>query len=156
MTTTQGTGALEAMLAHHDELLGAVATKIRALADSLEDPERYQLAAADLAYYLSADVLSHATAEEGSLYPAAVAIDGLAGTVEEMIKEHRQLAAAIERLGNARLPGEALAEARGIGSLFASHVAKENEVLLPALVADGSVDLDGLLVRMHRLFEAAR
>lgn len=155
MTTTEATGALEAMLAHHDELLGAVATKIGALAESLDDPGRYELAAADLAAYLSTDVLSHATAEEGTIYPAAAAEEGLAGTVEQMVEEHRQLARAIERLGNASDPAEALVEARGIGALFASHVAKENQVLLPALVADEAVDLDPLLARMHRLFEAA-
>jgi uncharacterized protein (DUF2249 family) len=40
--------------------------------------------------------------------------------------------------------------------LFSAHVAKENDLLLPALVADEEMDLAGLLADMHHLTQAAQ
>ncbi|MGH9092957.1 MAG: DUF2249 domain-containing protein, partial [Acidimicrobiales bacterium] len=46
--------------------------------------------------------------------------------------------------------------AQEIAESFATHVAKENDILLPPLVDDDDVDLVQLLVQMHRLTEAAQ
>ena len=73
-----------------------------------------------------------------------------------MIAEHRSLASATERLADVRIADVAKAQAQEIAVLFAMHVAKENDILLPALVADEDVDLAQLLIQMHRLTEAGR
>ena len=45
--------------------------------------------------------------------------------------------------------------AEAIDSLFAAHVARENDVLLPLLLAVEQVDLARLLGQMHRRAEPA-
>ena len=72
-----------------------------------------------------------------------------------MTAEHRSLASSLERLAQSSSGPDALAQAEALGALFATHVGKENDLLLPPLQADKTVDLAQLLVQMHRLTEAA-
>jgi len=157
MTTTDtDTGALEAMLAHHAALADGVARRVDALRVAVERQDHHGAAAADLVAYLAKEVLPHAMAEEHTLYQAAAAKADLAETVAGMVDEHRKLVSLAERLATADDESTAAAEAEAIGALFASHVVKENDLILPPLAADESVDLSGLLVQMHRLTEAAQ
>lgn len=94
-------------------------------------------------------------AEEHTIYQVAGTRAELAETVSEMIGEHRSLASAIERLANASNGREAALQAEEIATLFKAHVAKENDLLLPALRADNGVDVVQLLLQMQRLVEAA-
>jgi iron-sulfur cluster repair protein YtfE (RIC family) len=111
---------------------------------------------AELVAYLAQEVLPHAVAEERTIYQAAATKADLAQTVAGMVDEHRQLGSLTERLATAGDGVAAVAAATAIGTLFAGHVVKENELLLPALAADTEADLAGLLVEMHRLTESAR
>jgi len=156
MTTETGLGALEAMLAHHAALADGVARRVDALRAAVERQNHDEAAAAELVAYLAKEVLPHAVAEEHTLYQAAAAMAGLAETVAGMVDEHRTLVSLAERLATAGVGGSAVVEAEAIGALFASHVVKENDLILPPLAADESVDLAGLLVQMHRLTEAAQ
>ncbi len=149
-------GAFEAMLAHHAALAEGVARRVAALRTVAGGQDHYEAAAAELVAYLAKEVLPHAMAEERTLYQAAAAKEDLAGTVAGMIDEHRELASLVERLATASAGTAAAAEAGAIGALFATHVAKENELVLPPLAADTGVDLPGLLIQMHRLTEAAQ
>ena len=66
-----------------------------------------------------------------------------------MIAEHVTLSALGARLA-AQTDSAAAAElAQRIAGLFAAHAARENDMLLPGLLADQSVDLAALLDRMH-------
>jgi uncharacterized protein (DUF2249 family) len=103
---------------------------------------------ADLIAYLAEEVLPHAAAEEKTIYPAA-ARAGLVGTVEEMIAEHVTLASASSRLAAGTDGPAAAGQAREIAALFTAHAAKENDVLLPALLGDKTADLAALLEQMH-------
>ena len=157
MTTTEtGPGALEAMLAHHAALADGVARRVDALRAAVERQEHHGAVAAELVAYLAKEVLSHAMAEEHTLYQAAAAKADLAETVAGMVDEHRKLTSLAERLATADDASAAAADAEAIGALFAGHVAKENELVLPPLAGDDAVDLAGLLVQMHRLTEAAQ
>jgi uncharacterized protein (DUF2249 family) len=157
MTTTDtDTGALEAMLAHHGALADGVARRVASLRAAVERQDHRGAAAAELVAYLAKEVLPHAMAEEHTLYQAAAAKEDLAETVAGMVDEHRQLVSLADRLATADEASLAAAEAEMIGALFASHVVKENELILPPLAADEAVDLAGLLVQMHRLTEAAQ
>jgi uncharacterized protein (DUF2249 family)/hemerythrin-like domain-containing protein len=157
MTTTDtDTGALEAMLAHHAALADGVARRVDALRVAVERQDHHGAAAAELVAYVAKEVLPHAMAEEHTLYQAAAAKADLAETVAGMVDEHRKLVSLAERLATADDESTAAAEAEAIGALFASHVVKENDLILPPLAADESVDLSGLLVQMHRLTEAAQ
>ena len=159
MTTTDsntGTGALEEMLAHHAALADGVARHVGALRAAVESQDHYEAPAAELVAYLAKEVLPHAMAEEQTLYQAAAAKADLAETVAKMVDEHRKLSSLAEQLATADDASAAATEAETIGALFASHVGKENELILPPLAADEAVDLAGLLVQMHRLTEAAQ
>ena len=155
MTITE-TEAAEAMLAHHRSLLENVGVRVEGLSRAVAVGGPYEAAAADLVAYLADEVLPHALAEEHTVYPTVGRQDGLAGTVAEMVAEHRTLAAGVEGLADAAGGREAATQGEEIGALFAVHVARENDILLPALLADNGVDLPHVLVQMHRLTEAAQ
>lgn len=86
-----------------------------------------------------------------------ILVAALAGTAAaaEMIDEHRSLALAIEHLADASTGSDAARQAESISALFAAHVAKENELLLPSLLADDQVELAQLLAQMQRLTESS-
>ena len=151
---TTGTEAFEAILAHHAALADGVDRRVAALRSAVGSGARYGSAAAELVAYLAAEVLPHAKAEERTVYRVAAEHDDLAPTVAGMVDEHRRLASSVEQLATASSGAGAVAAAEGIGSLFAAHVAKENELLLPSLAASGDPDLPGLLAQMHRVAEA--
>ena len=155
MTITQ-TEARDAMLRHHRTLDEQVGIRVAALGGAVDDGIAYEPAVAALVTYLAEEVLSHAVAEEHTIYRVAGARADLADMVTEMIGEHRVLTSAVESLANAATAPAALEQAREIGTFFTAHVNKENELLLPALLEDNDVDLAQLLVQMHRLTEAAQ
>ena len=149
-------GALEAMLAHHAALADGVARRVASLRTAVERQGHHEAAGAELVAYLAKEVLPHAVAEEHTLYQAAAAKADLAETVGRMVEEHRKLVSLAERLATAGDARAAATEAETIGALFAAHVDRENELILPPLAADEAVDLAELLVEMHRLTEAAQ
>ena len=153
--TITGTEALEAMFSHHRALDEQLKARVAALTRAVAASSAHDQAAADLVAYLASEVLPHAEAEEHTIYEAA-ARGELAGTVSEMIAEHRGLSTAIERLASAPDGQAAARAAEGIAALFSSHVAKENDILLPALASRDDVDLAALLAQMHRSMEEAR
>jgi hypothetical protein len=147
--------AFEAMLTHHRALVVGVGIRVAALTEAVAAGSVHEAAAAELGAYLADEVLPHALAEEHTIYRAAGTRAELAATVTEMIGEHRALASAVERLANASTGAEAAREAEAMAALFAVHVAKENDLLIPLLLDDDEVDLAQLLVQMHHLTEAA-
>lgn len=147
-------GTMEAMLAHHAQLADGIARRVAAVSATAGAGEGAGPAAA-LVAFVAQEVLPHAFAEEQTIYKAAANNEGLAELVAAMVDEHRRLTAAVDRLATATDARSAATEATAIGDLFASHVAKENELLLPPLAADETVDLGDLLATMHRLTETA-
>ncbi len=100
--------------------------------------------------FLADEVLPHARAEERALYRAARRDPGASLLVRALIGEHRDLASMAARLGEPAQPAAAAAQAAAISALFASHVAKEDSLLLPALERSGA-DLAALLAREPRM-----
>ncbi len=154
--TTSRSAAVEAMVAHHAALEDGVARRVSAVRSSVGPGAAHGPAVAALVAYVADEVLPHAVAEEHTLYRAAASDDDLAETVAGMVDEHRRLASLVDRLATASDGRDAMAEAEALGTLFAAHVAKENERILPRLASGPSADLAGLLVQLHRLTEAAQ
>jgi uncharacterized protein (DUF2249 family) len=150
-----GAQAYEAMLAHHRILGEQLNERVSAVAAAAAAGQPHETAVAGLVAYLAGEIFPHAAAEEETIYPAAAALDGLAGTVSEMIAEHRALQEAAGQLAGTAAAGDAAARAQAIARLFAGHVAKENDILLPALLASESTDLPALLASMHARTEQA-
>ena len=99
------------------------------------------------------------------MYPAGGDLPGGRWLVASLIMEHRALgerAQALRALAEA-LPsadwreaqGQAASISAGATALFTVHAAKENEILLPALVEAG-VALRPLLASMEDAFATAR
>ena len=150
------TKAFEAILGHHRSMREEVAARLDVLRSAAGSAEDYEAPASDLVAFLVGEVLPHAMAEEATLYAAAGTHQGLGAAIEEMTREHRWLTSAVELLANAPSGPAALGEAQAIDALFAAHVAKENETILPALRAAADIDLAELLDDMHRRTEGAR
>ena len=153
--TITATEAYEAMLAHHARLGEELASRADSVSAAVTAGRPYGAAVAGLIAYLAEEVLPHAAAEEKSVYPAAAAHADMAGMVGEMVAEHIMLSALSARLAAVTEPVSAAGQAQQAATLFAAHVAKENDVLLPALLGDESVDLAALLGQMHEGIEQA-
>jgi uncharacterized protein (DUF2249 family) len=144
-----GTQAYEKMVAHHRALGTELTKRADAVSGEVSAGRPHGAAVAGVIAYLAEEVLPHALAEERTLYPAAVAHAGLAGLVEEMIADHVTLSAGSTRLATLGEGPAAAEQAARIAGLFAAHAARENDVLLPALLTSRSVDLGELLDQMH-------
>lgn len=151
---TKEVGAHEAMLDHHEVLDINVKLRAEAIKHEVGKGNSYKQAVANLVEYLDTEVLPHAIAEERTIYQIAEDKLGLASTVSEMTLEHRALADAITTLKNAANGSEASECAKEISLLFSSHVRKENDLILPQLLAHPQVDLSIVLIEMHALFDA--
>ena len=103
-----------------------------------------------LRVFIADEILPHARAEERTLYRAAQRDPDAALLVQALIREHRELALQVERLAAQVQPAAVAATAGAISALFASHVAKENDLLLPALERSGA-DVPRLIAREGRL-----
>ena len=147
--TITATEAYEAMRTHHRVLGEQLTERADAVSGAVGAGQPHGAAVAGFIAYLAGEVLPHAAAEERTIYPAAAARAELADVLGEMIAEHVTLSAGGARLA-ALTDGAAAAEqAQQIAGLFAAHAARENDLVLPALLADQSVDLAALLDQMH-------
>ena len=148
--TARAARAGEALMARHAELrevLDHWAGVLAAAADAGGPvrPVRNLLRA-----FLADEVLPHARAEERTLYRAARRDPDAGLLVRALTGEHRELASMAGRLGEPARPAAIAAQAAAISALFASHVAKEDSLLLPALERSGA-GLAALLARESRL-----
>ena len=153
--TARAARAGEALMARHAELRGVLdhwAGVLSAAADSGSPvrPVRNLLRA-----FLTDEVLAHARAEERTLYRAARRDPDTSLLAQALISEHRVLASMTGRLGEPASPAATAAQAAAISALFASHVAREDSLLLPALAHSGT-DLAALLAREPCLAASAR
>jgi Hemerythrin HHE cation binding domain len=150
MPTLTDAGAAVAIREHHVELQAALRERVVALQDAVRDGHSHERLQRAVLAFLDTELLPHAAAEERSIYPAGDR--GLTALlVQAMLEEHRNLIAHVASLRGSVEAIDAVADARVIQALFESHLSKENDLLLPALVADPSVSLGALLGGMHEI-----
>lgn len=148
---TVHTGAVAAVIAHHADLLTAVTAHVDTVLASARDNRPHQAACAGLHTFLESDIVPHARAEEDVLYAAATD-PTLRPLVTGMVFEHETLLGLAVELADHPSAADAAGIARAIREVFAGHVRRENELLLPALATDPTVDLPTLLPVMERRF----
>lgn len=141
--------ALSAMLDHHAHLRGELESLVAALRDAVAAGAPHEQAKDALSDFIDRELLPHAAAEEGSLYPAAADDERVELFVDSMVLEHRGLQRKARILRSAAAPAGALSSAEAIAAVFAVHVEKENDLLLPALRKREGVSLATLLGDMH-------
>jgi len=138
--------AAEAFAARHAELQGVLDHWAGVLAAAADGGRPVRPVRNLLRTFLTDEVLPHARAEERTLYRAARRVPDTSLLVRELIAEHETLASMAGELGDPASPAATAARAAAVSALFASHVAKENSVLLPALRRAGT-DLAALCAR---------
>ncbi len=141
--------ARQIIIHHHAVLRRGLERRVGTLCEAAESGVPFERPMTMLRDYLADEILPHAEAEERTLYPAAASHARGSNLVRELTGEHHALAHLVGRLGAAADGSEAATAAEGIATLFAGHVAKENDLLLPALTGAG-VDLAALLADMHQ------
>jgi len=142
---------------HHAQMAGALALKVDSLSAAArarrqDDADEVQ---ADLVAWCRAELVPHALAEEGTLYRVAADRVEAHLLVEAMLAEHRVLVRLVDDLARADDAVSAAELARALRVLFETHLAKENEQILPLLVAAPDVSLAALLDGLHELLGAA-
>ena len=142
--------AADAIRAHHVQMQAELRARVDALVEAVRGGEPHADAQRRVLDYLRGELLTHARAEEGALYPAADS--GIAAMlVRSMRDEHENLVAHVDDLGNATDGLSAAIIAASCRALFESHLHKENDLLVPALIADPRVSIGDLLAGMHEL-----
>ncbi len=145
---------VDAIRRHHEQLEQAVAAGalgVRDAADRLGDVAPARDA---LVLLMLQEVLPHAAAEESTLYDVAATLPRTELLVRAMVAEHRRLEGLVNELARARTSGGMAASAGAVRALFEAHLAKENDDLIPELVAQ-DVDLARLLDGMHEILGGA-
>jgi iron-sulfur cluster repair protein YtfE (RIC family) len=140
---------------HHAVLRRGLEQRVGALCAAAGEGAPYEQALAALQGYLANEILPHAEAEERTLYAAAATRARGSQLVQTLTAEHGELAGLVGRLQPGSDGTTAATVAEWIATLFAGHVAKENDLLLPALTGSGA-DLAALLADMHRTHHGAR
>jgi len=147
----QTESVVAAIRRHHGELARGVAQRVNAVLDAVDMlSPAVEDARSELARYCEQELLPHAAAEEDSLYRAGAELTASELLVAAMTAEHVALRALVDEIVNARSSARLAAAAGGLRSLFEAHLAKENDRLLPALVAAG-VNLETVISDLHHL-----
>lgn len=143
--------AIDAIEEHHAELAGALRGRVQSLVDAVSDGNDRLAATArrELAAWCRRELVPHAEAEEAALYPPGQATTEARLLVTAMVDEHRDLVGLVGALGEDDDPVAAVGTARALEVLFAAHVRKENEQLLPLLARQPGVSIESLLDGMH-------
>ncbi len=145
--------AAEAVEQHHAQMAGALAARVEALVSAAEAGSHDAATSArrDLVDWCERELVPHALAEESAMYPAArVRTEGRL-LVEGMLAEHEVITGLVRELAATEQSVRAAAAARALRVAFDSHLAKENDLVLPLLVAAPDVSVADLLSGMHEL-----
>ena len=149
----QDARAVDAVKEHHAQLAGALGRHSERLLNTAisGDLASAQKAKQALLEWCETELLPHALAEEARLYPKAQEDASARLLIDAMIGEHRDIVAMIAQVRDASNSVLVAAHARALGALFDSHLAKENEQILPLLASAHDVSLTEILGGMHEL-----
>lgn len=154
MTFTDAQAA-DAMRTHHAELEMGLRRRVAGLGAAVQARQPHFAEQQAVLDFLEGELLPHAIAEERTLYPAGdTGVTAL--LVRAMRDEHRNLVAHVDAFRDASDAVQAIGLGSAILALFESHLTKENDLLIPALVADENVSLADLLGGMHELLGSGR
>lgn len=152
-TSEADSAAVEAVRQHHAELAGALAAHTEALLSAAAQGDASAAGSArhTLVSWCQRDLLPHALAEEQAMYPLAREDERARLLVEAMLAEHRVITGLVAAVRDGRTPVHAAASAQALRVVFDSHLAKEDDQILPLLAAAPQVSLQEVLGGMHEL-----
>lgn len=138
---------------HHAELAEHLAVRTTAMLAAARTGECDE-AREYLHDWYSTALIPHIVAEEQALYACAAELDATRLLICGLLVEHRTLMTLIAGLALSRDPFDAAMTAASVQALFAMHLAKEDDLLLPALDA-GGLDLPEILTGTQGVLGAA-
>lgn len=141
----------DAIVAHHAEMICELQSRVDRLVAAVDRDEPSQPPAEAILDYLGGTIFPHAAAEEAVIYAAAETSEHR--LVASLVLEHQVLHKLGGDLHEASTGARRAAAAGAIAQLFAVHAAKENEFVLPAIIAQPRTDLAELLHAMHEHIE---
>lgn len=149
--STADRAAARAVVGHHTQLAAALDRHVQDLltAAGQGDTDRAGQVREDLVSWLRDELLPHAHAEEIALYPVAADRSEAILLIRGMQAEHRVITDLVVALEAAEEPVRAAATAQTLAGVFAVHLAKENDLVVPLLVDAADVSLATLLEGMH-------
>jgi uncharacterized protein (DUF2249 family) len=152
-STAADAAAATAVEQHHAQLAGSLALRVEGLvaAAAAGNHATAERARGELVAWCQAELVPHALAEEKAMYPVAQARPEGRLLVEGMLAEHVVITGLVDELERTADPVRAAAAARALQTMFDSHLAKENELVLPVLVSAPDVSLADILGGMHEL-----
>jgi len=145
--------AAAAVEQHHAEMAGTLGRLVEALVAAAAGHDRPGALAAkdDLVAWCERGLVPHALAEEKAMYPAAhETVEGRL-LVSGMLAEHGVIVGQLRAVADTSDPVRAAAAAQALLVMFQSHLAKENELVLPLLAGRRDVSVADLLDGMHEL-----
>jgi iron-sulfur cluster repair protein YtfE (RIC family) len=141
--------AIAAIVSHHAQLRRGLYERVIDLREAVLSAGEWEGQLAALIAYLAGVVLPHAAAEEATVYPALSADPRGELFIDAMLLDHEGLTDQTRALANACDKYAALALAEATAALFALHVTKENDLLLPTLQHADDVKLTELLANLR-------
>lgn len=105
--------------------------------------------------WCSTSLLPHIVQEEHELYSTASEVEATRLLTCGLLAEHRALAALVAQLALARDPFDVVVAAASVQAVFTGHLAKEDDLLLPALTRAG-IELPALATSIPAAEDPAR
>lgn len=152
-STAADAAAATAVEQHHAQLAGSLALRVEGLvaAAANGNADVATRAKAELVGWCREELVPHALAEEQAMYPQALARPEARLLIEGMLAEHQVITGLVDEVAQATNPVRAAVAAGSLQQMFESHLAKENELVLPVLVEAPDVSLADILGGMHEL-----
>jgi uncharacterized protein (DUF2249 family) len=151
-TSHRDAEAAAAVREHHARMSGSLAMHVDTLLRAAVGPRHIaDDVRRELVGWCRRELVPHALAEEGAMYPAARATLTGRLLVEGMLAEHTVITGLVAEVERADDPVRAAASAYALKVAFDSHLAKENDLVLPLLVETPGVSVADLLGGMHEL-----
>lgn len=123
---------------HHAHLVAELDGLTRAFHEADDaDTDRDRAA---VATFLDDSLLPHARGEEETIYRAAAGLESGAPLVDALVREHQLIQQMVSAFGSSS-PADARVWGLAISETFRSHQAKEDEVVVPLLLAAPGVSL---------------
>ncbi len=149
-SSEQDAAAVEAVKQHHAQMAGALSALAGRVAAAATEAAALE-ARDELVRWAENDLVPHAKAEEAAMYPLAHQDTRARLLVDAMLVEHELIVGLVKTLREAAGQVQAAAEARALAVTFESHLAKENDQILPLLAESPGVSLSDALAGMHEL-----
>jgi hypothetical protein len=139
----------EELRAHHAKMIGDVDRLTSRLLDAALGGGDTGTARRELEHWIADVLVPHAEEEEATTYRACSGLAEGRLLIESMLAEHVLIRKTADAVSAADHPVAAAAYGRALFEIFDSHQRKENDIILPLLVASDQVRLVEVMAGSH-------